>query len=135
MTIFYAGRVLVYDDFPNERAKEIMALADKGIRSSTTAAAAPPAAANRFVSALEKPNSNSPAGESNVVFKTQAPVPTMPAPEQLLKPQPEAKKSSGNEPPWILNFQDEWILVDYLDVMFLIWFWCLFFSWNRTAYC
>ncbi|TYK03943.1 protein TIFY 10B-like [Cucumis melo var. makuwa] len=96
MTIFYAGKVLVYDDFPNERAKEIMALADKGSRGSTTTAAAPPAAVapNRFFSALEKPNSNSPTGEPNVVSKTPAPV--KPAPEQQLKPQTEVKKSSGN---------------------------------------
>ncbi|KAL0562215.1 hypothetical protein IC582_002667 [Cucumis melo] len=94
MTIFYAGKVLVYDDFPNERAKEIMALADKGSRGSTTTAAAPPAAVapNRFFSALEKPNSNSPTGEPNVVSKTPAPV--KPAPEQQLKPQTEVKKSS-----------------------------------------
>lgn len=99
MTIFYAGKVLVYDDFPNERAKEIMALADKGSRSSTAAAAPPAAVApsataapNRFCSALEKPNSNSPTGEPNVVSKTQAPV--KPAPEQQLKPQTEAKNSS-----------------------------------------
>lgn len=74
-------------------------MADKGSRSTTTVAAAPPTAVvpvaaaappNRFVSALEKPNSNSPAGEPNVAAKTQAP-----APEQQLKPQPEAKNSSG----------------------------------------
>ncbi|XP_038899482.1 protein TIFY 10B-like [Benincasa hispida] len=99
MTIFYAGKVLVFDDFPNERAKEIMALADKGSRSSTSATAPPAAIApsataapNRFCSALEKPNSNSPTGEPNLVSKTQASV--KPAPEQQLKPHTEAKKSS-----------------------------------------
>ena len=100
MTIFYAGKVLVYDDFPNQRAKEIMALADKGSRGSTTTAAASPAAVtpNRFFSALEKSNSNSPTCEPNVVSKTPAPVKA--APEQQLKPQTEVKKSSGNYPPW-----------------------------------
>ncbi|XP_022954389.1 protein TIFY 10B-like [Cucurbita moschata] len=94
MTIFYAGKVLVYDDFPNERAKEIMAMADKGRRISSTAAVVPPAAAspNRFGPALEKPYSKAPASEPNVVSKTQAPV--KPAPEQQLKPQTETKKSS-----------------------------------------
>lgn len=101
MTIFYAGKVLVYDDFPNERAKEIMALADKGNRSTTTAAApaatVAPAAANIFGSSLEKTNSNSLAGELNVASKVQAAGPAKPAPEQQPRPQPEAKNSSGNE--------------------------------------
>lgn len=97
-----------------------MALADKGSRSSTAAAAPPAAVApsataapNRFCSALEKPNSNSPTGEPNVVSKTQAPV--KPAPEQQLKPQTEAKNSSGNNRHEHRNFKDE------LSLIILIW--------------
>ena len=72
-----------------------MALADKGRRISSTAAVPPTAASpNRFGPALEKTYSKAPAGEPNVVSKTQAPV--KPAPEQQLKPQTETKKSSGN---------------------------------------
>lgn len=39
MTIFYAGRVLVLNEFPAEKAREIMALASKGSSSSGTVSA------------------------------------------------------------------------------------------------
>lgn len=39
MTIFYAGRVLILNEFPAEKAREIMALASKGSSSSGTVSA------------------------------------------------------------------------------------------------
>lgn len=34
LTIFYAGQVIVFDDFPPEKMEEIMALASKGMSQS-----------------------------------------------------------------------------------------------------
>lgn len=36
MTIFYAGKVIVFDDFPTDKAKKIMALASKASSNSPT---------------------------------------------------------------------------------------------------
>lgn len=47
MTIFYEGKVLVFNDLPSERAEEIMAMAGKGIVSSSRSASAAAAVSNK----------------------------------------------------------------------------------------
>ncbi|KAG7036390.1 Protein TIFY 10B [Cucurbita argyrosperma subsp. argyrosperma] len=47
MTIFYEGKVLVFNDLPSERAEEIMAMARKGIVSSSRSASATAAVSNK----------------------------------------------------------------------------------------
>ncbi|KAK7388281.1 hypothetical protein VNO78_23095 [Psophocarpus tetragonolobus] len=39
LTIFYAGQVIVFDDFPREKVEEIMSLANKGISQSQNSSA------------------------------------------------------------------------------------------------
>lgn len=86
MTIFYGGQVLVFNDFPADKAKEIMALADKTALNSTTGA---------FVS-----SSSTPCMEKVEPRKSPAPEPSPIAlPEknsnqdQLLQRRPEANDS------------------------------------------
>ncbi|XP_050285237.1 protein TIFY 10B-like isoform X2 [Quercus robur] len=62
MTIFYRGQVLVFDDLPAEKAREIITVATKGSSSVSNGFVSTPA------SIMEKVRSRSPmASESNVV--------------------------------------------------------------------
>lgn len=62
MTIFYRGQVLVFDDLPAEKAREIITVATKGSSSISSGFVYTPA------SIMEKVRSTSPmASESNVV--------------------------------------------------------------------
>lgn len=71
MTIFYGGQVIVYNDFPADKAKEVMLLASKESSQSHTAPASPPANTNNaFASHLGKSpiNSSSPVPPSANMF-------------------------------------------------------------------
>ncbi|XP_047947947.1 protein TIFY 10A-like [Salvia hispanica] len=63
MTIFYGGQVIVFNDFPADKAQEIVALASK----SSAVAAPPPAAesAAAFVSAQPSLDSDLPIARKN----------------------------------------------------------------------
>lgn len=62
MTIFYGGQVIVLDDFPADKAKEIMLLAAMGSSSTTHTCAYPsPTARNAFVKNPTEQNSSLPS--------------------------------------------------------------------------
>lgn len=75
MTIFYAGQVIVLNDFPAEKAKEVMLAASKGSSLSQHAAAAPNLAKSKPAFA---PNyAKSPVESGGVVSSSPVPVPSL----------------------------------------------------------
>jgi jasmonate ZIM domain-containing protein len=84
LTIFYGGKVLVFDDFPAGKAKDLMQLAGKG---------------SPVVQNAGLPQSSAPATVTTKVQKVApvpAPVSTLPPGAQADAPKPVRPNASGN---------------------------------------
>uniref|UniRef100_A0A0E0D1W2 Protein TIFY n=1 Tax=Oryza meridionalis TaxID=40149 RepID=A0A0E0D1W2_9ORYZ len=89
LTIFYGGKVLVFDDFPAEKAKDLMQMASKSSSTAQNSVLLPSSATatvtdNTKVSAVPAPASALPVAQAN------APKPVRPNAADL----PQARKAS-----------------------------------------